>query len=164
MLATPSAFAAKISNELNRLVRGGEAFAAGICGLIDLGRQECTLAGAGNPPALLLRASGKYRQVECPGHPLGLMPDDSYNDTRFALHPGDRLMLFSDGVVDIHNADNKLLGVDGLIGILKGLDYLQSEVRLAAIEEALLKYSNAIRPEDDLTLIEIRVTPPQASR
>jgi phosphoserine phosphatase RsbU/P len=164
LLARPSAFATKMSNELNRLVRGGEAFAAGMCGLIDVGRGECALAGAGNPPALLIRTDGEIQQVACPGHPLGLLQDDSYDSVRFALQPGDRLLLYSDGAVDIHNDDNKLLGVDGLIDILKGLGYPQAGIPLAAIEEALLTYSNAIRPDDDLTLLEIRVTPPQGSR
>jgi hypothetical protein len=49
-----------------------------------------------------------------------------------------------------------MLGVDGLIAILKELDYPQSGIRAAAVEEQLLKYSNSIRLEDDLTFIEMR--------
>jgi phosphoserine phosphatase RsbU/P len=159
-LDTPSAFAAKINGDLNRIVNGGDAFAAGICAMVDVGRRECTLAGAGCPPALLVRLSGEFQQVDCPGLPLGLMSDAAYSDIRFEFQPGDRLLLLSDGAIEISNADGKLLGIDGLIGILKDLGYPQSGLPLAAMEEKLLKYSNAVRLEDDLTLVEVCLTPP----
>ncbi len=58
--------------------------------------------------------------------------------------------------VEIKNADGKMLGPHGLIEILKSQDYPRSHLSMEALEEALLKYSNSIRMEDDLTIIEIR--------
>ena len=156
LLKSPSAFARQIGNELNRIVGGGEAFATGICGLVDMNRQEIRFAGAGNPPALLVHASGEFDQVECAGLPLGLMEDAPYDDATLTLHSGDRLLLFSDGAMEIHNAENNLLGVDGLIAMLKKLGYPDSGIQGTALEEELLKYSNSVRLEDDLSLIEIR--------
>ena len=113
-------------------------------------------AGAGNPPALLIHAGGEFEQIDCAGLPFGLMEDAPYDDTALDLHSDDRLLFFSDGAIEIHNAENKMLGVDGLIAILKKLGYPESGIQITAVEEALLKYSNAIRLEDDLTLIEMR--------
>ena len=48
-----------------------------------------------------------------------------------------------------------MLGVEGLISILKSLDYPKSGIQITRVEEALLKYSNSVRLEDDLTLIEV---------
>jgi serine phosphatase RsbU (regulator of sigma subunit) len=141
---------------LNRLVRDDEVFATGICGLVDVSRHEVRLIGAGNPPALLVRATGLIEQVECVGAPLGVVEEASYHDTTLELQASDCLLLFSDGAVEIHNAENKILGVDGLIGILKTLGYSELGIQGAALEEELLKYSNSIRLEDDLTLIEVR--------
>ena len=156
LLTSPSAFAGKIGNELNRIVSGGESFASGVCGLIDVTRQVMCIAGAGNPPVLLMHANGKIEQMECAGLPFGLMEDAPYDNTSLKLHPGDRLLLFSDGAIEIHNVEKKMLGVDGLIAILKRQGYPASGIQITAIEEELLKYSNAIRLEDDLTLIEIQ--------
>ena len=156
LLTTPSSFISKIGSELARLIEDKEVFATGICGLVDVRRHEVRLAGGGNPPALLVRGTGEYEQVECAGVPLGLMDGAAYHDVTLKLRPDDRLWFFSDGAIEIHDAGNKLLGVDGLIGIMKGLGYPQSDVPGAAIEEQLLKYSNSIRLEDDLTLIEMR--------
>lgn len=156
LLKSPAAFATKIGNELNRIVKGGEAFAAGVCGLVDVNRREIRFAGAGNPPALLIHANGEFEQVECAGLPLGLMEDAPYDDEQRALHPGDRLLFCSDGAMEIHNINGDLLGVEGLIAILQRLGYPDAGIQGAALEEELLKYSNSVRLEDDLSLIEIR--------
>ena len=65
-------------------------------------------------------------------------------------------MLFSDGAIEVHNADGKMLDVDGLVAILENHGYPDCSIDMDALEEELLKYSNAIRLEDDLTLIDIR--------
>ena len=83
------------------------------------------------------------------------MEDAPYDETKLECSPGDRLLFFSDGAIEIHNAEDRLLGVDGLIAILKKQGYPASGIQIAAIEEELLKYSNAVRLEDDLTLIEM---------
>ena len=155
LLKTPSVFARKIGNELSRIVKGGEAFAAGICGLVDAERQEIRFAGAGNPPVLIVHANGEFEEAPSAGVPFGLMEDAPYDDAALKLHPGDRLLLFSDGAMEIHNAEDKLLGIAGLIAILKRLGYPGSGIQGIALEEELLKYSNAVRLEDDLTLIEM---------
>jgi phosphoserine phosphatase RsbU/P len=155
LLASPAAFAQKIGNRLHQIVRGAESFAAGVCGWVNVGRREVLFAGAGNPPALVVHPSGGFEQIECPGLPFGLMEDAPYDEVRLECSPGDRLMLFSDGAIEIHNAEDRLLGIEGLIAILKKQGYPASGLQISSIEEELLKYSNAIRLEDDLTLIEI---------
>jgi len=156
LLAAPSSFIGRIGNELNRLVRDNEVFATGICGLVDVDRREIRLTGAGSPPVLLVHANGEIEKVECVGTPLSLVEDAAYNETNLGFQAGDCLLVFSDGAIEIHNAENKLLGVDGLIGVLKTLGYPGSEIQGEAIEVELLKYSNSIRLEDDMAFVEVR--------
>ena len=49
-----------------------------------------------------------------------------------------------------------MLGVEGLVRILKEFGYPKSGIHVDAVEEALLRFSNAIRLEDDLTFLEAR--------
>ena len=84
------------------------------------------------------------------------MEDASYEETSIPIQEGDRLLLFSDGAVEVHNADGQMLGVDGLIGILRVQDYPTTDIQTSALEEELLRYSDGIRIDDDLTFIEIR--------
>jgi PAS domain S-box-containing protein len=155
-VATPSAFALKISDELFRVVQGREAFAAGVCGILDLDRLEIVFSGAGNPPAILVHANGEYEQLVCSGLPLGVMKGAPYEETRVQVQPGDCLLFYSDGAVEVDNADGVQLGTKGLVSMLKTLGYPDCDIQSTAIEEALLKYSNTLRLEDDLTFLEMR--------
>ena len=71
------------------------------------------------------------------------------------LDPGDRMVLCTDGAFEIHNAQNEALGQDGFLKILSALDYPRRELDLGRLEEELLKYSNSIRLQDDLTILEV---------
>jgi hypothetical protein len=48
------------------------------------------------------------------------------------------------------------LSVDGLIGLLLDMDYPRTPLSMPALEERLLKFSNAIRMPDDTTVVEAR--------
>jgi phosphoserine phosphatase RsbU/P len=84
------------------------------------------------------------------------MEDAAYDEIELKVQSGDSLLLFSDGAVEIHNAENKMLGVEGLIAMLKKFGYPQKALPIETIEEELLRYSNSVRLEDDLTFIEVR--------
>ena len=155
LLTNPAEFADKVNNELVRVVKTDESFATAVCGLIDLKDRVFRFVGAGGPQVLLMHVDGTHECLESPGLPLAIMKDAPYEEATVEIHEGERLLLFSDGAVEIENADGEMLGVDGLIGFLKEQGYPKAAIRVDALEEELLKYSNAIRLEDDLTLVEV---------
>jgi sigma-B regulation protein RsbU (phosphoserine phosphatase) len=156
LLPDPPRFASTVNNELGRVVKD-ESFATAVCGLIDARERTLRLASAGGPPALIVRADGSQEQLESSGYPFGVMENASFEEVAAELHRGDCLLLFSDGAFEVHNAGGEMLGVEGLIRILRGLGYPESGLRMKAVEEELLRYSNAIRLVDDVTLIEARL-------
>ncbi len=157
LLPNPAAFAAKVNNELGRVVKD-ESFATAVCGMIDAAARTLRFAAAGAPPVVIFRAGGQVEQIECPGLPFGIMDDAGYEEAAVELAAGDRLLLFSDGAFEVHNAEGELLGVDGLVRILKRLGYPEASLNAEALEKELLTFSNAIRLDDDVTLIEVRVS------
>ncbi|MHC4128779.1 MAG: PP2C family protein-serine/threonine phosphatase [Planctomycetota bacterium] len=154
-LANPIEFTATVNNELAKVIKSASSFATAVCGLIDLKNRVFRFAGAGGPPVLLLHADGTHECLENPGFPLAVVADAEYEETSATLRPGDRLLLFSDGAVEVMDANHKQLGVDGLMAVLRAQGYPEVGIRMEALEEELLRYSNAIRLPDDLTLIEI---------
>jgi len=156
LLGRPAEFASNVNNDLAKVVGDDESFATAACGLLDLHNRVFRFAGAGCPPVLLMHADGTHECLECPGLPLAVMDEYAYEETAIEVREGDRLLLFSDGAVEVLNAADEMLGVDGLIGILKRQGYPQAGIQMEALEEELLRYSNGIRLEDDLTLLELR--------
>jgi serine phosphatase RsbU (regulator of sigma subunit) len=159
LLGRPEEFAAKLNNELAQVVKTDESFATAVCGLLDLKERVFRFAGAGGPQVLLMHADGTSECLETSGLPWAIMEDAGYEEARVNLQEGDSLLLFSDGALEIGNAAGDMLGLEGLIGMLKKQGYPAAEIQMAALEEDLLKYSNGIRLADDLTLIEIRIQP-----
>jgi phosphoserine phosphatase RsbU/P len=157
LLREPAEFAAKLNDELVKVVKTDESFATAVCGLIDVQQHVFRFAGAGGPQVLRMHVDGTYDCFETAGLPLAIMEDAEYEQARVELQAGDCLLLFSDGALEISNAAGEMLGLEGLIGLLKKQGYPASDLRMETLEEDLLKYSNCIRLADDLTLIEIRI-------
>jgi sigma-B regulation protein RsbU (phosphoserine phosphatase) len=155
-VARPAEFAAAVNNELAQVVKG-ESFAAAICGVIDAAKRTLRFSAAGGPPVVVVRSGGGFEQIASSGLPFGMMEDSEYEEVEAQLAAGDGLLMFSDGAFEVPNAQGELLGVEGLIRILKGLGYPATSIKGEAVEEELLKFSNAIRLDDDITFIEVRL-------
>ena len=84
------------------------------------------------------------------------MEDIPYKEKTVKLEPGDSILLFSDGATEIQNAQNEWLGVEGFTQILKSLDYPKVPLSMNTLEEKLLRFSNDIRLQDDITVVETR--------
>jgi phosphoserine phosphatase RsbU/P len=105
---------------------------------------------------VLMHADGTYECLKSDGLPLGLMADADYEEFSAQIGQGDCLLIFGDGAVEVKNADGLLLETEGLIRILKRQGYPKKQIQMEALEEELLKYSNSIRLDDDLTILEVR--------
>lgn len=67
--------------------------------LLDAADGVATIGLAGHPPAFLRRAEGEIEAFPRTGPALGLTPLASYSEERFSLEPGDRLLLYTDGLL-----------------------------------------------------------------
>lgn len=93
-----------------------EGFATAIHVAIDLETGDYLLDSAGHPPAAQFRAgSGVWTLSSAEGSALGLFDDGSWPGVRGRLGPGDALLLFTDGLVEVPGRDLEL-GIDKLLG------------------------------------------------
>jgi sigma-B regulation protein RsbU (phosphoserine phosphatase) len=72
-------------------------FCTAVYGVLNARTGEATIARAGHPEPLLLRADGSSQRVEAPGTLLGVLPEEEFPATKVRLAPGDRLLIYSDG-------------------------------------------------------------------
>ena len=85
---------------------GAEEFATAL--LVECSSNTITLTSAGHPPAILIRRDGAVSFVDLPaGLPLGI--GDDFDATTVAWNPGDRLLLYTDGLSEARNADGEFL-------------------------------------------------------
>lgn len=153
LLADPIAFAQSVNAELAHVV-GGESFATAVCGVINADSGRIQTVSAGGPSALKIRGAD-MQKFGSSGLPLGMVEDADYELCEAHLEPGDCLLFFTDGAVEVQNSEGAQLGVHGLASILRDLGFPSDRLQMGEIEERLLRYSNGIRLTDDLTFIEI---------
>ncbi|MFA6560672.1 MAG: SpoIIE family protein phosphatase [Verrucomicrobiia bacterium] len=81
---------------------------------LDPAARRFQVAGAGHCPLLMTSVGGSPVEVGNTGFPLGIMPDTRYSEEIRDLPPDARLFLFTDGVTDMRNSSDEMLGTDGL--------------------------------------------------
>jgi hypothetical protein len=104
---TPERSPAKILTSLNCVLTGSESFTT--CQAAWFSPDgELVLANAGHLPPYL-----NSQEVALPGGlPLGVLPEARYEEVRLYLHPGDRILMLSDGVVEARRPNGELFGFD----------------------------------------------------
>jgi hypothetical protein len=97
----------------------GEAFATGIIGRLSTGTGDLEWSCAGHPAPLLLRGRKVVAELVCdPALPFGL--DSAVPPVaRYALQPGDAVLLYTDGVVEARTPDGEEFGLDRLRDLLE---------------------------------------------
>src|SRR5246500_451900 len=126
---------------------------------LDLSGRQLDYAAAGHPPALLISSSGEVRRLEPRGTVLGRLteavPEKAMEQLK--LSAGDRLMLYSDGLIEVWNEDDEILGVEGLEKIAgKAATASLHDTREAIIEGVNSYSAGPLRDDITLILAEIR--------
>jgi sigma-B regulation protein RsbU (phosphoserine phosphatase) len=133
---------ARILAALNRVLTGSGSFTT--CQAAWFGADgELVIANAGHLPPYL-----NSQEVALPGGlPLGVLPEGEYAETRLYLHPGDRIMMCSDGVVEARRAGGELFGFERVHNL--------SNQSAFYVAEAAKDFGQ----EDDITVLTVKRVP-----
>jgi sigma-B regulation protein RsbU (phosphoserine phosphatase) len=96
-IVAPSQALSQLNDDLLEAGFPGDPFVTMIYGVLEVPTLRLTFCNAGHPPAYLLRCSTGTQVLEPTRLPLGIGLSD-YCDEEITLEPGDRLVLWSDGV------------------------------------------------------------------
>jgi phosphoserine phosphatase RsbU/P len=104
---------------------------------------QATLASAGHPLPLLIRG-GKATQIEvAAGIPLLIEEHRKYTDlTEMMLHPGDRILMFTDGAVEARNRDGIMLEPTGLQRLVGEVSQTHGPPFLAELFDRIDQFAN----------------------
>lgn len=144
----PAAILIALNSILNGLLDG--QFVTAACAHIDLEAHAITYAGAGHPPAILVRrASGDVLELAENGLFLGPFRNASYTNARVPFDPGDRLLLYTDGIIEATFSDGEPFGPTRL----REFAVAQVNSEPAAFANALMNTVSIHEQEDDLTIV-----------
>ncbi len=154
---SPQAVAANV-NLLLRELGEPDMFVTVFYGVIEreTGRMIYTRAGHDNP--VLLRG-GQASELRGSGVVLGILDQEDLHlsEETLQLQPGDRLMLYTDGLVDVQDPDGGLYNREALKQVMAGYAHLPAKELCQAVFDHLAEVRGEAEQYDDMTMLVLEV-------
>lgn len=115
---------------------------------------KLSLAVAGHPPPLVVRARGEVDAVDSHGPLLGAIPDPAFPTSSITLGPGDAIVLYSDGILDVDLAGAPI-DEERLARLLAGWSGTSASDLIAPLRGALEDLDKPAR--DDVAILALSV-------
>ena len=133
-----------------------QLYLTAVLGSWDAVEHRLRWINCGHPTPLIVRADGRVEELEGERtYPLGIrFPERAFPVLTASVRPGERLVLYSDGVTERRTADGGRIGEDGLRAILNELGARSAAGTVRGLQDAVIEASpEALR--DDATLLVI---------
>lgn len=123
----------------------------------DTGELEYCIGGH-NPP-YRIASSGKLSTIWEPGGVVvGLLPDSEYETGRVQLERGDSVFLFTDGVTEALNAEEKFFSERRLKEVLAATGGVEPKESVSRVLRAVAEFTAGADQSDDITAMAVRWT------
>jgi serine phosphatase RsbU (regulator of sigma subunit) len=128
-------------------------------GIISPETLNMHFVNAGHVPALVLR-DGAVQELGSTGPPIGFFRTPEMHLQTFRLEKNDRLLLYTDGIIEAANPLGELYGLDRLKRELLHCSSADHQEFLEILFKAHLDYSASRMPADDCSAIVIDIHGP----
>ncbi len=128
-----------------------------VYGILNLETNELRFVCAGQNGPVHIPYDSEPVNHEHPGFPIGFLKEVKYEVTSISLKPGDRLYLFSDGIIEATNSDEKQFGTKRIIGLLNSKRNVRLEESISALLNEVNEWCGDNRPEDDISVLAIEM-------
>ena len=145
--------------DLNRVLvdsMDASRFVTAVCGLLDPATGVFRYANCGHNPPLLLRAGGGCEALPGGGPALGMWDGATFTSSQVVLEPGDTLVLYTDGVVEVADANDQQFGTDRLEQAVRAHTGGTARTAIDAVVAATRAFAGRLTYDDDFTLVLVR--------
>ncbi len=155
-LLSPAGVAAKL-NELFAFDPRTAQFFTLLYGLLDTDKRTFRYVSAGHPPPIRVPRQGKPTSLDSDGLPIGLISERAWVDRSEQLEVGDRVYLYTDGLVEAENADDVEFGIDRLTDLLASLRSQPLESGLDQVLQVVDDWTGPTPLEDDASILAVEI-------
>jgi two-component system sensor histidine kinase ChiS len=150
----PEAVLYGINRNISGVVKGLYLTAAYV--YIDFISRTLTLASAGHPHPLLLKNDGSLNEIVSKGYLIGWQSQAEYKSITVDFNPGDRLILYTDGITEAMNPQGKLYG-SRFFDDIKSISGTLDEALEAYYDNVKIWTESQESIEDDITILAVEL-------
>ena len=157
-IAPPS----EVIRELNRrfpMEESGGRFFSIVYGILNVSTRVLQVASAGHPPVMRVSTDQVVKPLEAEGMLVGVVEDYEYEHCEIQLNAGDRLVAYSDGVVEQQNANDEEFGEQRLIAEIAESQSNPLDEIVRSLETDVVNWSKDGRLDDDLSILAVQLQP-----
>ena len=155
-LVPPGEILASLNEDMCQQGLSDQQFATCCYGIMNFHDLTIRLANAGHPYPLLMRRDNEIEEFRVKGALLGVIEDAEYVTKEFQIEPGDKLLVYSDGVEAAFDMDN--MSLDGPPRFREEFDGLVDLPVNDLVEKLLYEIDSevgSLHPRDDVTVVGI---------
>jgi sigma-B regulation protein RsbU (phosphoserine phosphatase) len=140
-------------------VRDRNRYATVFMGSLNPANGDLRYVNAGHNPPLLVPSDGRPIQRLSPTGPMvGLLPGATFSESRTTMHPGDALVIFTDGLVEAEDTSGQELGDAALVEVVRGLPAGSADELFEALLTRTFVHMEGGGFMDDVTLVVVKRT------
>ena len=126
--------------------------------LFDYQNGKISYSSAAHPFPVIVRQNGELEFLDKGGSIIGLGTGNGFEEGTARLEPGDRLFLYTDGILEYRNADRLFFGEERFYSILTDSRNLSLDQALTEVIKSLEAFDSELVPQDDITILGIEFT------
>jgi serine phosphatase RsbU (regulator of sigma subunit) len=149
--------AATVLQSMNRHLHGltGDHFLTAWFGVLDRQNRTLQFANAGHPQPLLCRPNRTCEPLQARGLILGILPEVEYDNNTIQLQVGDRLVLYTDGVIESMRPDHAQFGIQRLRECILDCQGQSGITLTQRIADQLIEFRGRSPITDDVTVLAL---------
>jgi len=128
-----------------------------IYGTIDMITGKIVITQAGHPSPLYIKKDGSISLIGKGGVPIGLLENSEYKEDEFYLSSGDKIILYSDGIIECENLKKDFYSKDRFINFFTNSKDLNLKKTISSLEKELISWRGGNKFDDDLSLLAIEI-------
>ncbi len=151
----------EVVSELNReflIQKNNFQYFTMIYGRLDAKSNSVTYCRAGHTPIIIQKPNGEITAIEDGNVPVGLTEDSSYNEFKQQLQPGDRIILFSDGLTEARKG-KEFFGDERFFDLIRKSRDKSVKNAIKFITAEVKAWLGSVAPTDDISLMIFEATP-----
>lgn len=148
----------KVNEDVCRLIRDLDYYLTAYYGIINLETGEFTYTNASHHPTILYRKRTKaIEKLDSEGFLIGAFEDVNFGEGKVFLEEGDRLLMFTDGIIEAKNDEGEFYEYERLLNYVESNSSLSPKDFVSGLVKDLKSFTKEQSQNDDIAILYIEL-------